>query len=297
MVRRVRQMLLLALVPLLAACAHAAGGKGDDGKPGHAWRLDGFHTPESVQYDRARQVLYVSNVNGQPTAHDGNGYISRVSLDGRLLDRHWARGLDGPKGMAIVGDRLFVADIDSLVEIALPRGSIVHRYPAEGAKFLNDIAVRQGVVYVSDMFGDAIYRLRDGELERWLEGPELMAPNGLYAEPERLVYGSWGRRTEGFNTTEVGHLKTVDYETGAIGDLGDGRPVGNLDGVEADGAGRYLASDWVAGALYRIRPDGHFEQLLDLPQGSADIAYVPQHGLLLVPQMMDGRVDAYTVAH
>lgn len=293
MMNRLRHLWLPALTALLAACAH--GPAEEAGGPGHAWRVEGLHNPESVKYDRARQVLYVSNVNGPPTAHDGNGYISRLSLDGRLLDKHWARGLDGPKGMAIHGDRLYVADIDTVVEIALPRGAIVQRYKAEGAKFLNDVAVRQGVVYVSDMFGDAVYRLREDTLERWLEGPELMAPNGLYAEPDRLVYGSWGRRTEGFNTTEVGHLKTIDYASGAIADLGDGRPVGNLDGVEADGEGGYFASDWVAGAVYRIRPDGHFRPLLDLPQGSADIEYVPQRELLLVPQMMDGRVDAYTV--
>lgn len=288
-----KRLFALALVPLLAACAHAPRENGDGLR--HAWRLGGFHNPESVKFDRAREVLYVSNVNGRPTAHDGDGYISRVSLDGRLLDRHWARGMDAPKGMAILGDRLYVSDIDTLVEIQLPRGSILNRYAAPEAEFLNDVAVHQGsgTVYVSDMFGDAVYRLREGRLERWLHGPELAAPNGLHAESGRLVYGSWGQRTEGFNTTAVGHLKTVELATGAIGDLGDGRPVGNMDGVEADGSGGYFASDWVAGAVFRVPADGRFEQLLDLPQGSADIEYIPQHGLLLVPQMMDGRVDAY----
>src|SRR5688572_4434899 len=38
----------------------------------------GFATPESVLYDAESDVYLVSNVNGGPTAADGNGFISRV---------------------------------------------------------------------------------------------------------------------------------------------------------------------------------------------------------------------------
>ena len=79
-----------------------------------------------------------------------------------------------------------------------------------------------------------------------------------------------------------------------ISDLGDGTPVGNLDGLEPIGDD-FLVTDWVAGALYRIDRKGKATQLLDLDQGSADIGYVPETGLLLIPMMMSDKLVAYKV--
>ena len=87
-------------------------------KPTLAWETDaGFKQPESTVYDADRDVLYVSNINGQGTDKDGNGYISKVALDGTVTESEWVTGLDGPKGLAIVGDKLYVSDITALVEI------------------------------------------------------------------------------------------------------------------------------------------------------------------------------------
>jgi len=71
--------------------------------------------------------------------------------------------------------------------------------------------------------------------------------------------------------------------------------VGNLDGLESDGAGNWLATDWIGGALFRISPDGSAEQLLDLNQGSADLMYLEGDKLAVIPMMMDGRVVAYRI--
>ena len=260
-----------------------------------AWRLDGFEGPESVVYDSTEEVFYVSNINGNPTEKDGNGYISTVTKDGVLLERKWLDGLNAPKGMAVGGGTLLVADIDELLAIKLSDRSIT-RFVASGAKFLNDVTVdAKGRVYVSDMMDDAIYRLEDGSLDLWLKSPELEAPNGLLAEPSRIVVGAWGVMTEGFATETPGHLKTISLADQSISSLGSGDPIGNIDGLEADVFGRYLATDWMSGKLYRILPGGGARLLLELDQGSADHTFVWDDNLVVIPMMLSGTLVAYNL--
>ncbi len=143
-------------------------------EPAQVWETTGFNGPESALHDGGRGILYVSNVNGGPGDKDGNGFISRLGVDGKLLEESWVTGLDGPKGMALYMDRLYVSDIDRLVEIDVNTGTIVADYPAPGSKFLNDVAVdRTGRVYVSDMMDNAIYRLDQGSFELWLKDAKL----------------------------------------------------------------------------------------------------------------------------
>lgn len=256
--------------------------------PQEAWRTEGFRRPESVVFDNAHNVLYVSNVGGD---EDGEqGYISKLTPDGEVTEAQWVTGLKGPKGMAVHDDRLYVSDVDRLVVIGVEEGEIVETYDAPDAEFLNDVAAdNEGRVFVSDMNGNAIYVLDGEEFSVWLEDEALMQPNGLLAEEDRLVVAAWGKG-EGADATP-GHLITVDYDSKRIESLGDGTPVGNLDGIEPDGEGNYLVTDWVAGALYRIQPSGEAEQLLDLNQGSADLEY--RAGLALIPMMMDGDLRAW----
>lgn len=261
------------------------------------WELDGLKNPESVVYDAQRGVLYVSNVNGAPPEKDGNGFISRVSPDGKLLDESWVSGMNAPKGLALHGDKLYTADIDTLVEIDVAHGKVLHRYAAPQAKFLNDVTIdRQGRVYVSDMLDNTIYRLADGRFELWLKDEALESPNGLYAEHDRIVEGAWGAMTgEGFNTKTPGHLKTIALRDKKISSLGGGKPIGNLDGVAANGRGAYFVTDWVAGKLFHVSPTGDTELLLEPGQGSADLSYVKDKKLLLVPMMSTNQLLAFRV--
>ena len=281
-----------ACFSLLSGCD---GGDAGGGVPivTEAWRLGGFEAPESVAYNPAMEVFYVSNINGNPVEKDGNGYISTVTNAGVLLERKWLDGLNAPKGMAVADDTLLVADIDELLAINLSDRSIT-RFAAPGARFLNDVAIdAKGRVYVSDTMDDAIYRLEDGNLSLWLKSPELEAPNGLLAESSRLVVAAWGVMTEGFATDTPGHLKTVSLADKSLSSLGSGEPIGNLDGVEADVFGRYLATDWMAGKLYRISSGGEATLLLGLDQGSADLEFLPGENLAVIPMMLNGTLVAY----
>lgn len=261
-----------------------------------AWQTDAiFEQPESVVYDQQRKLLYVSNVNGQPTEADGKGYLSQLAVDGSVIKQHWIDGLDAPKGMAIVGDTLYVADITQLVAIDIKSGKISQRYPAAEAIFLNDIAAdADGNIYVSDMMTDQIYRLSKGKFTSWIKNKALAFPNGLLVENNQLIVGSWGVITEGFVTDIPGHLKTISLNDKSISSLGNGTPVGNLDGVESDSNGNYYVTDWMRGTLLHITPKGEAHTLIAFRQaGSADHEVVDD--LIIVPMMLDGTVLAYQV--
>jgi sugar lactone lactonase YvrE len=288
-------------IRMLVAGALALGvlgfpGDGRSEEPKKLWEASGFMGPESAVYDAKRNIVFVSNVNGQPNDKDGNGFISTLRPDGTIIKLKWVDGLNAPKGMVLVGDRIFVSDVDRLVEIEMDRGRISGRWNAAGSIFLNDTAADSaGHVYVSDMMTDTIYRLADGKLTAWAKDSALQSPNGLMVQGDSLLVASWGVRTEGFATSTVGHMKSVSLKSGAISSLGDGTPVGNLDGLEPDGSGSYLVTDWMAGSLYRIAASGKADLLLDLNQGSADHEFIESKRMAIIPMMMDGTVVAYEV--
>ncbi len=264
-------------------------------EPEKVWQAEGLDGPESAVLDSEEGVLYVSNVNGEAGAADGNGYISRLSLKGEILDKEWATGLDAPKGLALHDGKLYVSDIDKLVVIDTATGEIVASHDAPGATFLNDVSAHDdGRVFVSDMMQNQIWKLEGDQFEMWLEDEALGNPNGVLAEDDRLLLATWGKPKEDFSTDVPGHLKAIDYATKEITDLGD-QPVGNLDGIEADGQGGYLVTDWLSGGLYKFDAEGKAEMIMDLNQGSADHEYVEGENLVVIPMMMDGTVAAYKV--
>jgi DNA-binding beta-propeller fold protein YncE len=283
------------LVWVGAALALAASAAPVLGAPVKLWQTAGLKAPESALPDPTGSFAYVSNIGGSPTEKDGNGFISKVSLaDGKLLELAWAKGLDAPKGMALAKDRLYVSDIDRLVEIDAKTAKIIARYDAAGAKFLNDVAADvEGRIYVSDMLTNTIWRLKDGKLEAWLDTPDVRSPNGLLVKDGNLLVAAWGAMTDGFNTKVPGNLLAVSLADKTVKNLGDGTPVGNLDGLEPLDKSSFLVTDWMAGALYRIDTSGDAELLLDLNQGSADIGWVPDKHLLLIPMMKDDELVAY----
>jgi len=242
-----------------------------------------FKLPESVIYDKENDVLYVSNMQDDPFKKDKNGFISKVDLDGNILKLKWVKGLNAPKGLAISKGKLYVGDVDQLVEIDIKKGKVSNKYDAIGAALLNDVAAdTKGNIYVSDTFTDTIYRLNTfGQLTKWLYSPKLQAPNGLHYEKGQLIVGSWGHPTDGWSAAEVGHLKTISLKTKKIKSLGSGKAVGNLDGVESDGKGAYYVADWVGGKLLHIQRNGYFKEVLKLSQGVADHEIIHDKNIII----------------
>ncbi len=138
---------------LLTAGAFAA-------EPEQVWQAEGLDGPESAVLDSGQGVLYVSNVNGEANAADGNGYISKLSFEGEILDKEWVTGLNAPKGLALHDDQLYVSDIDELVVIDTASGEVTAQHKAPGATFLNDVTAHEdGRVIVSEMMQNQIWKL------------------------------------------------------------------------------------------------------------------------------------------
>src|SRR3990172_1540484 len=105
----IRGFVVAAVAAYLGAqsvCAPAAAAG-----PAKLWEVTGLEAPESALPDPEAGVVYVSSVGGASGDKDGNGFISKVSLDGKKVSLKRAAGLDAPKGLARAGERLYVADI------------------------------------------------------------------------------------------------------------------------------------------------------------------------------------------
>ncbi len=284
-----RALQLAIVTACLTAFATAAAAE-----PKQIWELTGLKAPESAVADLTSGVIYVSNIEGEKTAKDGNGFISQVSLDGRMIKADWVTGLDGPKGMTLRNGKLYVADIDQLVEIDVKEAKVVKKYPAQDAKFLNDVAgSSDDKIFVSDTATDTIWRLSDGKLEVWLKDAQLTGPNGLLVQGDQLIVAAFGKMGDA-GPTGPGPLLSVTLADKAIKAFAEGKTLGNLDGLEALDATHFLLTDYMAGGLFSVDAEsGKMDKLLSLPSGSADIAYVPASKTVLIPLMNDNKLVAY----
>jgi sugar lactone lactonase YvrE len=250
------------------------------------WETDTVLTTcESVLYDKANEVLYVANIAGKPDSVDGVGSIAKVGLDGKVIDAQWVKGLNAPKGMAIANSKLYVADIINLVEIDRSNGTVTKTYPVDGAQFLNDVTVDgAGKVYVSDSNTGAVSVLDNGEIKSFLSGQH--GPNGLLSDGETFLVALWADKTLNI----VNDLKEVVVMADSIE---------NPDGIEAVGDGGYLVSSWNGKVTY-VAPDGRTKEILNTAAdgvSAADIEYIADKKLLLIPTFGKNKVVAYELAN
>jgi sugar lactone lactonase YvrE len=238
--------------------------------------------PESVLYDVERQVIYVSNVTGSPTDKDGTGFLSKLSPEGKIEVLEWVTGLNAPKGMGIYGNYLYVTDITRVAKIDIASGEIVETVEIPGSNFLNDITVDdQGNVYISDSNGNAIYVIRNGKSELLIKSAQVTGVNGLYFKDGNLLAGIQDRIVKINPVNKEIH----DYILNT----------GGIDGLVPDGKGNFLISDWL-GNVHLVQADKAKVKLLDttpVNANAADIEYIIDRNLLLVPTFSNNKVVAY----
>ena len=265
----------------------------------------GFRTPESVLYDDASDVFLVSNINGPEVEADGNGFISRLDAEGKILDLKWIDGskskysLDAPKGMAFAGNVLYVADITSVKTFDRQNGGALGRIAIPGSSFLNDLAAApDGSVYASDSGfkadnkgelqpdgNDAIYRITpDGKVARVLKDKGLGNPNGLLADAE----GAW---VVTFGSGEL-YRVTRDGRKDSARKL----PSGQLDGIVRASDGSLLISSWEGNSVLRGAPGGTFTPVITGVASPADIAYDGKRGRLWIPLFTKDAVEIHALA-
>lgn len=286
------------VLPVLVGAVAAPGCGGGDGAGGAADAGGivvanvGFMTPESVIADTIADVYLVSNINGSPSAEDGNGFISRLSPDGQVQNLKWIDGespyinLNAPKGMAIRGDSLFVADIDCVRIFHRVSGESEGRICVEGATFLNDVAIGpEGSLFVTDSGlragadgleptgTDAVYRLALEEGRRHTSiarSSQLGAPNGI-------AIGSRGIFVVTFNAGDISAYTATGEKTQVM-------PPSNrqLDGIVLLPDGGFLFSSWTDSAVYRVDSQRRVQKIVSVPT-PADIGFDPKRNRVLIP--------------
>ena len=256
------------------------------------WLLEaGLTHPESVIYDAERSALYVSNIS-----FDGPGFITRVSADGMTVDSMWVTDLNDPKGMAHGGDRLYVTDVNALLEIDLDSGEIIAEHVVEGDDvYLNDVTVGDdGAVYVSDSRFSKVYALQNGSFDVWLEHENVLVPNGVHVIGDELYIAAADSTAE--EPGGARYLQAISFADMSVRALHGTEPEGALDAIEPDGMGGLFVSDWGGGRLMHFRDGEGLTELRTPGQGTADVEFVADTQMLYVPVMMSHQLIALKVS-
>ncbi|MES3019642.1 MAG: SMP-30/gluconolactonase/LRE family protein [Bacteroidota bacterium] len=248
------------------------------------WETDSsLKVPESVLFDKANKVLYVSNIDGQdPWKADGKGSIGKVGLDGKIIATDWVSGLESPKGLGMFNGKLYAADITNLVIIDIASGRIEQKVPIAGAVGLNDIAVDgQGVLYISDSPGKRVFRFEKGKSEVFLDN--LNGPNGVFINGTDIFVLD----------NQAMHKVNTDRTLTKIVDGLDG----NADGLENVIGNDYIISCW-EGLIWYINADGTKQMLLDTKaakKNTADIGIDKESKTVYVPTFFKNTIVAYEI--
>jgi DNA-binding beta-propeller fold protein YncE len=256
-----------------------------------AKKITGLKTPESVVQAKDGRI-YISEIN--EFGKNGDGRISVVDQRGNVTV--FASNLDDPKGLAIIGDNLYVADKTKILKINAKGQVSVFVAPEAFPNvplFLNDLeADLQGNLYVSDsgdLFntgkGGAIYKITPrGEVKLLIKDTQdsrIKAPNGLLADDtgNNLIYVDFSS----------GVLYSLNTSTAELSDLAEG--FGGGDGVVHHSSGVMYVSDWKNGKVFSVNMMGDVSLIKAGYQSAADIAITKDERYLLVPDMKAGELD------
>jgi hypothetical protein len=250
--------------------------------------VGGFAFPESVAYDPRAKVLYVSEFGSKlaPAEKDGMGRISRVSLNGKVLEQKFLPAAGGeplnkPKGIWVRGARLWVTDIDVvwIFDLKTKKG---RKAALPGIQFANDPAVVGNVLYVSDNRSDQLFKVEPADFLNSKSEPRVtsvfkgasVSPNGLYPARDGMLL------IVGFQAPDKPRGIFALGVSGQIKDLSG--PIGRLDGIYELPGGTLLATDWNSGSLFSWTAKGGMQKLATGFKGPADFCVVPQGAGLTV---------------
>ena len=225
----------------------------------------GFVEPENLVYDSLADVYLVSNTGGGGTTRDDNGFISRVAPDGRVLDLRWIAGgrsgieLHSPKGLAIRGDTLAVADLGAVRLFDRRTGRSIRSITLPGL-LMNDVGFADdGSIWITDTGPsrdsvpvdttrdlDAVWHVTpDDSVRPAARGLWMDRPDGLVVDGHAVMFTTFG----GNRIVKV--WASSDVQPSTIESL----PAGRLDGFRRLADGSLLVTSWEAGTVWRLWDD------------------------------------------
>lgn len=244
----------------------------------------GLNVPESSFYNKKDKTIYVSNICGMHNLKDSIGFISKLTDKGDFIEKEWISGLNAPKGINIYKGKLYVTDIDEVLEIDLKTKEVLNRYRNSKASSLNDVAIDKiGRVYITDTKSNRIYFVGKDSLEIFIESDDINRTNGILVYKNHLICGS------------KNNLIFINIKTKNIEIIADS--TGYIDGIVAIGNKNIVVSDW-KGKVQLVEIDKGVETLLNttpLNIYAADLGYIKSQKLLLVPTFSDNKIIAYRI--
>jgi DNA-binding beta-propeller fold protein YncE len=253
-----------------------------------------LQSPYSFISSQAGKEYFISSVNGEPDAADNNGFITKLDANGKVVNLKFIQGgssdvtLHAPKGMALVGQILYVADLESVrgFDIGTGKTTVVLPLSDDAGRgssrvSLTDIAFDgKGLLYCSDQQANRIYRLdlAARKFSTLIADPALAGPSGLAIHPKtgQLIAVSWDK----------GKVFEISPE-GALTELvSNGFFSGrfkNLRGVDFDRWGNMYVSDSTTGKVWRISWDKRFQVIAEYLPSPGDFGIDRTNNLILVP--------------
>lgn len=267
----------------------------------------GLLNPESVRYDADLDVFFVSNVNGNGSDKDGNGSISRIDPAQPATATPFIESgkngvvLNAPKGMAIVGDTLWVTDIDALRGFNKRTGAVVATvdFASLHPTFLNDVAAGpDGTLYLTDTGirfdarggtthpgKDRIYVVKGREVKIAMEDEHLASPNGI----------TWDKANGRLLLAPFASIMVMSWNPSdpRVGLVAAG--VGGFDGIEALPDGAFLITSWKDSSLSIGHAGEGVRRIGGGMDAPADIGVDLRRGWIAVPRLNANRVDWFSV--
>jgi sugar lactone lactonase YvrE len=282
-----KQFVIVVLAIALTACGKTPGDARSAVAPSSPIVVNGLSGPESVRYDAELDLYFVSNFNGEPEG-DANGFVSKVSADGEILELKFMEGSDrwpfhGGRGMWLDEDGLWVVDAGGLHLFDRITGEQLDFIDFSGFElgFLNDVVrARDGALYVTDTGTSSLYRIDAGVVS--LVTKVAMNPNGIALNPAngRLLLVPWSGGNE---------ILEWDIDAESMTATGAFNGGGNFDGIEVVN-GKIIVSSQEDTSLH-FMVDGVDNRAIDLPGKPADIGIDTKRNRVAVPYVALNRVD------
>lgn len=244
--------------------------------------INQLNYPESVAWDKENKVLYVSNF-----VHGTEEYLSKISIDGKIIEREWVKGLHRPTALLLTGDSLLVVERRGIAIVDIKSAKICRRIPVEGALFLNDIALSVDckTIFVGDSEASRIYKIEESKVEVWVEGTIAQKPNALAIDGQKLIVGCMGNNS----------LISIDIVTGKATTLCEFFPGTIIDGIQILENGSILIADF-KGILFIRDHMGNLKELLNSSGKDinfSDFSFIKENGIIVIPGLYSNSLIMY----
>jgi hypothetical protein len=253
------------------------------------WESDTIASnPESIVYDKTRACCYVSNFGSNPAngMNYNEDFITKFNLKGEVLEKKFIQNLTAPTGLCLHNDFLYIVERFGIVKYDLNNNKVDTRYRVNGPGFLNDVAVdKEGTMYLTVSDTNIIYRIRNSEVEKWIDSPEFMNPNGILYDNDKIIIGVC-------SDNSLRAVSIPDKKIEIISAPGTGFAV--IDGVRKFGDGYFISH--YQGIIYFVNAKGTYREVLNTSKNEifcADFEYIDDQQLFIIPTLRNNKISIY----